>query len=157
MKPWVYKRLALIGVVLMLLAVTGCATTSGLPPAQPMPQGASFSGLWYSEQFEHMYLYQSGANVEGVFAYGGAGMITGEVDGNLLLFEWEEPGDRDRARRTMRGQGYLQLVEEGQKLRLRGEWGYNQERRGAGPWTAEFVREIEEEDPKTLEEIRRVH
>lgn len=157
MKPGIGRRLSLIVAALMLWSLVGCATTAGIPASGLMPQGASFSGLWYSDQFEHMYLYQSGDQVEGVYAYGNAGTISGEVEGNLLLFKWEEPGDRGSARRTLRGQGYLQVVEEGQKLWLRGEWGYNEDRRGAGPWTAEFIRELEEEDPRTLEEVRRVH
>lgn len=144
----------LSGAVLMFGA---CATTQGVPSAQPMPEGISFTGLWYSEQFEHMYLYQDGDQVEGVYAYGGGGTITGEVDGNRLLFGWEDPGNRDEVRRTMKGKGYLQIVEESDQFRLKGEWGYNQERRGAGPWTAEFIRGIEDDDPTTLEAIRRIH
>lgn len=158
MKFGYWTRSVVISLMLVVLGMlSGCATTKGVPPVSPMPKGASFSGLWYSEQFEHMYLEQSGDQVEGVYAYGGAGTVRGEVEGNLLLFEWEEPGDRAHARRTMRGKGYLQVIEEGSKLQLRGEWGYNEERSGAGPWTAEFIRGLEEEDPKTLEEIRRVH
>ena len=143
--------------MMMVVGALGCVTTAGIPSAKEMPAGKSFSGLWYSEQFQHMYLYQEGDQLRGVYAYGGGGTLEGEVTGNLLLFSWEDPGSREAVRRTMRGQGYLQLVEEEGKVRVIGEWGYNQERRGAGPWTAEFIRELEEDDPRTLEELRRVH
>lgn len=147
---------ALMGLILGGFAL-GCATTSGLPSAGTMPEGKSFSGLWFSEQFEHMYLHQEGDQIHGVYAYDGGGTLEGEVRGNLLVFSWEEPRSREDVRRTMRGQGYLQLMVDGEEVRLVGEWGYNEDRRGGGPWTAEFIREIEEEDPRTLEEIRRIH
>jgi hypothetical protein len=140
-----------------LLLVSGCAVTSGLPSPRDMPEGMSFSGLWYSEQFEHMYLHQQGDQVEGVYAYGPGGQIRGEVRGNLLVFDWEEPGSREQVRRTMRGKGYLQLVESDDGYHLVGEWGYNEEHRGAGPWTADFIRSQESEDPRTVEAIRRIH
>lgn len=153
----VRSSVGLAFLVLVLFSFWSCATTTGVPRAETMPEGASFSGLWFSPQFQHMYLFEEDGAIRGVYAYQGGGTIEGEVNGNLLLFSWEDPGSREQVRRTMRGMGYLQLIEEEGTYRLVGEWGYNQERRGAGPWTAEFVRPLEEEDPQTLEEIRRVH
>ncbi len=149
-----------IGLLLVLVAVAGtmmmtvaCQGFGGVPGAEPMPEGSSFSGLWHSEQFDHMYLHQDGDQVKGVYMYGGGGSIEGEVDGNLLLFSWHEPGDRQRARQDMSGKGYLQLEGQGDDQRLVGEWGYNEDRRGAGPWEAEFIREREDDDPTSLEEV----
>lgn len=144
--------MAMAVAVTALLWITGCAT-GGVPSAQQMPEGASYSGLWYSEQFEHMYLHQDGDQVTGVYVYGGGGKLEGEVDGNLLVFSWEEPGDRQQARQSMSGKGYFQLQGQGDDLRLVGEWGYGDDHRGAGPWEAEFIREHKEDDPKTLEEL----
>lgn len=154
-KTWVGLMIALL--LTTTLVMGACATTQGVPRAQPMPEGASYTGLWYSEEFRHMYLYQDGNEVTGIYAHNTGGTIEGEVSGNVLTFSWEEPGSREHARRTMRGQGYFQLVEDGDKLRLDGEWGYNENRRGGGPWTAEFIRDIEDGDPADLEALRSRH
>lgn len=150
--PWMMILLLFVGSIW-----TGCATTSGLPEVEPMPEGKGFSGLWYSPQFQHMYLSQEGEAVFGVYAYQGGGTLEGEVRGNQMIFTWSDPGNREEMRRAMRGKGYFRLVEEEGTIQLVGEWGYNEEYRGAGPWTADFVRPLEEEDPRTVEEIRRVH
>ncbi len=147
----------MVVVMAVVFGVSGCTTAAGVPSPGQMPDGMSFAGLWYSDQFEHMYLHQEGDRVEGVYAYGTGGKISGEVRGNLLVFDWEEPGSRDQVRRTMRGKGYLQLVADGDGYNLVGEWGYNEDHRGAGPWTADFIRSPENEDPRTLDEIRRIH
>lgn len=150
----------LAGLLTMLLVVSlgsSCATTSGIPSAGTMPEGMTFAGLWYSDQYEHMYLTQTGNRVEGVYAYGEGGTIEGEVTGNLLVFEWVEPGSREHVRRTRRGKGYLQMMPDGETYKLVGEWGYNEEHRGGGPWTADFIRPEENEDPRTLEALRRIH
>lgn len=153
------KSTSMVSAVAMVAAtvlLVGACSTGGVPSADSMPEGASFSGLWYSEQFEHMYVYTEGDDVEGVYAYGGGGTIEGTIEGNLMLFEWEEPPQHE-AEREMSGHGYFQLVVEGAEPELRGEWGYDEDRRGAGPWEAEYVREIEEGDPETIEELREVH
>ncbi|RAL20995.1 hypothetical protein DL240_15100 [Lujinxingia litoralis] len=137
--------------------MSGCASAPGVPGAESMPQGRSYSGLWYSPQYEHMYLEQSGDRVTGVFSYGSGGTLEGELKGNRLLFNWEEPGDRSQARAAMRGSGYFLLVESGESVRLEGEWGYGEERKGQGPWTAEYIRELEGDDPSTVEQVRQVH
>ncbi len=148
---------AITAVLLLAGMSTGCATGGDVPSADAMPEGASYSGLWYSEQFEHMYLFQDGDRVEGVYAYGGGGTLEGEVDGNLLLFSWDEPRTGEAVQQSMSGQGFFLLERRGDDLELVGQWGYNDNRSGAGPWEAEFVRELEEDDPETIEELREVH
>lgn len=141
----------------LVVSVGACSSGGGTPDAGAMPAGATFSGLWLSPQFEHMYLHQQGSQVEGVYVYGGGGKIEGEVEGNLLIFSWEEPGDRQAAQRDMRGKGYLQLSIDAGEPQLRGEWGYNDDRAGAGPWEAEFIRERKDDDPTTLEQLQQRH
>lgn len=142
----------LVALATVLLAVAvGCSQTQTVPSAQPMPAGKSFSGVWYSPQFEHMHLRQSGDQVSGIFTHDTGGKIEGTVNGNTLVFDWVEPGNKEQARRTMKGKGYLQLV-AGDKTRLVGEWGYDDQRTGGGPWKAEYVRELEPDDPLTLDE-----
>lgn len=152
------RNITTLGMVVVLVGglIVGCATPEH-PEPDSMPQGASFGGLWYSEQFEHMYLHQDGNRVEGVYAYGAGGKLEGEVQGNLLLFEWHEPGDRAELRQEQGGKGFLQLVERDGKWELVGEWGYDDDRRDQGIWEAEFQREPRDGDPRTLEEIRERH
>jgi hypothetical protein len=154
-----HRRLALSLVLAIALgfALSSCATTPNVPKSQPMPAGKTFTGVWYSPQFEHMNLRQTGDRVAGVYTYQNGGRIEGKVDGNLLIFTWVEPGNKERARRSMKGSGYLQLlVGKGEygKTKLAGEWGYGDDLTGGGPWTATWVRELVPEDPLTLEDLR---
>jgi hypothetical protein len=140
---------ALVGLVLI-----GCKSGGTVvPSSQPLPAGKDFSGVWYSQQFEHMHLKQSGNRVVGIYTYKNGGRIEGTADGNVLRFQWTEPGDREAAIRSQSGQGYFQLVTEGEKTMLAGEWGYEDKRTGGGPWEAEYIRQLEPEDPMTLEEL----
>ncbi len=147
--------LAVIAGVSLLLSA--CQTAAPIPTPVEMPAGKSFSGLWYSPQFEHMYMSQSGSTVRAVYAYGNGGELQGTVNGNMLTFRWIDPGNRQEARRPMEGEGYLQLFVEGEKTILQGAWGYEDEKTGGGPWTAEFVRPLESDDPQTIEQIKEVH
>lgn len=148
-----------IGLASLLVAALGLATGPGcsnkqqIPDPGPKPSGADFSGVWYSPQFEHMYLNQTGNKVTGVYTYEDGGKLEGKIDGNLLVFEWTDPGDKENAERTMSGRGYLQLRKGENKLKLKGEWGYDDQASGAGPWTAEFVRELESGDPMRLKDL----
>ena len=85
--------------------------------------------------------------------YEDGGKLEGKVDGNLLIFDWKDPGSKEHAERTMSGRGYLKLVKGKNKMKLKGEWGYDDNATGAGPWTAEFVRELESGDPMRLKDL----
>lgn len=136
------------------VGLAACAGQHNAPKAQPMPAGKTFTGVWYSPQFEHMHLRQMGDKVSGIFTHQEGGTIEGELDGNLLVFKWIEPGSKEQARRTMKGRGYFQLVTAGEATKLDGEWGYNDEVAGGGPWTAEWVRQLESDDALTLEKLK---
>lgn len=154
------KTIAVIVMLTMLLALTsslsGCASGPRMS-ADPMPEGLSYSGLWYSDEFQHMYLVQDGDKVTGVYSYGSGGMLEGELDGNLLLFDWHEPGNREELRQPRDGKGYFHLINERAMPEVIGEWGYSEDRSGGGPWTAEFVREFKDTDPTTVEEVLEIH
>jgi hypothetical protein len=151
---WSYlvALVAAVGLVMVSCKSGGEA----VPDPQPLPSERDFTGVWYSKQFEHMHLKQRGDRVVGIFTYETGGRIEGTADGNVLTFQWTEPGDRQAAVRSQSGQGYFQLVKEGDKFMLEGEWGYGENRTGGGPWTAEYIRELEPEDPMTLEELEEV-
>ncbi|MFB6350499.1 MAG: hypothetical protein ABEN55_12935 [Bradymonadaceae bacterium] len=100
-----------------------------------------------------MYLNQTGNKITGVYTYEDGGKLEGKIDGNLMVFDWTDPGEKEDADRTMSGRGYLQLVKGKNKLQLKGEWGYKDNAAGAGPWTAEYVRELESGDPMRLQDL----
>lgn len=144
----------LLGVLLLASLSPGCASSSSsIPDPKPLPEGEDFEGVWYSPQFEHMYIRQNGQDVRAVYTYEDGGRLEGTVDGNLLKFKWVDPGSKRQAERTMSGRGYLQLVRRDDQVELVGEWGYDEDHTGGGPWEAEYVRELEDGDPSSVEEI----
>lgn len=150
-----YRLTPIVVTTSLLLLGTACSSqqSSEVPDPGPMPKGASFQGVWFSQEFEHMYLRQSGSEVRGLYAYRTGGRLTGTVDGNLLKFDWVDPGSKQKAQKTMSGRGYLELVTENDKKKLVGEWGYDENYTGGGPWRAEFIREIEAGDPTKIEDL----
>lgn len=140
--------------VLVLLAMS-CGPKAKLPDPQPLPAGQSWAGVWYSTQFEHMYLRQTGDEVRGIYTYKYGGTLEGTANGNLLTFTWIDPGDKTEARRSVKGKGWLQMTREGDLIVLKGEWGYNDARTGGGVWEAEYVRTMDEADPRSLEDWKK--
>lgn len=153
MKRRVFLSALLLAV--MSLSLSSCKSGPQLPEPKSMPAGASFEGVWYSQQFEQMFLRQSGDTVRGIYTYKYGGTIEGKVTGNLLVFKWIDPGDQTEARRTLKGSGYLQLVQgdEG-RVFIKGRWGYNDSHHDGGPWEAEYIRELDAGDPRDLEDFR---
>ena len=145
-------RLPILCLSLLLLLAAACSSGQKLPESKPLPADTTFGGVWFSPQYEHMFLRQTGDEVRGIYTYATGGTLEGTVDGNLLTFEWIDPGNKDEARRPMKGKGYLQLVKDGEKVRLVGEWGYDQSAFGGGPWEATYVRPMDAEDPRSLEQ-----
>lgn len=155
-KKRAWSRCVLLVAVIGLVFV-GCKSGgSAVPRSQPLPAGKDFSGVWYSEQFEHMHLKQSGNRVVGIYTYKNGGRIEGTADGNILRFQWTEPGDREAAIRSQSGKGYFRLAQQGDEVMLEGEWGYEDKRTGGGPWTAEYIRPLKPEDPMTLDALENV-
>lgn len=145
---------AIFLVAMLSMLIAGCGNKADIPDPKPLPAGQSFAGVWYSTQFEHMYLRQTGDEVRGIYTYKQGGTMEGTANGNLLKFTWIDPGNKDEARRSLKGQGWLQMVKEGELIKLKGEWGYNDARSGGGVWAAEYVRKMDPEDPRSLEEWR---
>jgi hypothetical protein len=145
---------ALVCGLVALAAGCGTSVSSEIPAQGPMPEGGRFSGVWYSPQFEQMFLRQVGEDVRGVFEHGYGGTLEGKIQGDLLVFKWIEPGDRNTATRTQKGQGYFKLVQGENGWELKGKWGYDESASNGGLWGAERIRDMDEGDPKTLEEYR---
>jgi len=127
--------------VLGLLAGCGGSTTRIRP--EPMPEGASFHGVWQSPQYGTMHLCVSGSHVHGDYEKNERqGTITGTLDGNLMRFRWEQSREFIPGRpMTTHGNGYFQLtVEADGDEYIMGEWGHDDADHGGGPWNAVKLR-----------------
>ncbi len=149
------KSLVVLLSLVLFVLVSACGPSTKLPDSQPLPAGQSWAGVWYSTQFEHMYLRQTGDEVNGIFTYKFGGTLEGKANGNLMTFMWLEPGEKKSARRQVQGKGWLQMNREGDLIKLKGEWGYNDAMSGGGIWEAEFVRPMNSDDPRNLEDWKR--
>lgn len=137
------------------VGLLGCSHKQKVPKPGKLPSGVDFQGVWYSPQFNHMHLEQNGNRVTGIFYHKAGGRLEGRVSGNLMTFQWVEPGNKDEMRQRLEGKGYFQIKIEAGKPMLVGKWGYGANRTGGGPWRAEFIRELDKTDPLTLEEMER--
>lgn len=131
-----------VALLLPVLALLGCAGNGarGVHPGD-MPAGGSFHGAWVSPQYGDMHLCVTGQHVIGTYEKNErSGRITGEVDGDILWFNWEEsrtyvPGNPV----NVSGRGYFRLTinaAENNDNVIEGEWGMGDDRTGGGPWTA---------------------
>lgn len=119
------------------LLAPGCAGGPEKIPSSPLAPGVSYSGDWYSPEYEFMKLSQKRGEVTGTFSYKSGGTLKGSLDGNVLYFDWIQPGDFEVARREVRGRGYLVLSSNGKTFS--GEWGYGEKRTGGGSWSGERI------------------
>ncbi len=136
-----------------VLWVVGCVAVASLAAcsnnqvkieSRPMPAGASFTGDWYSPQYENMTLTQTGATVRGTFTYKTGGELEGTLDGNVLYFKWSQPGDFKVARRDVSGEGYFVMDESGDSFT--GRWGYEDDNHSGGVWDAERLEKRQQEE-----------
>ncbi|HKP64486.1 MAG TPA: hypothetical protein VJV78_47440 [Polyangiales bacterium] len=130
-----------IGVAVVLALVwTGCGSSAPEIKAGNMPEGGNFQGVYFSQQYGEMNLIQNGANVVGEYTSEmRSGKIQGEVQGDLMRFEWTEAKAMvsNRAQST-KGHGYFRYMVDssnGQHV-LKGEWGLGDQETGGGPWNA---------------------
>ncbi len=159
MRPMPSARLLLSLLLLFALIAPAPACSGGasssIPSAGAMPAGASFEGVWYSEQFEQMYLRRVGDTIRGIYTYKYGGTLEGDINGDLLTFKWIEPGETSSATRTRKGQGYFKLsTDDNGNFVLKGRWGYEDDRTNGGVWDAMYTRALDPSDPKTLETWR---
>ena len=138
-------RLAFVSVrvvVLMLLAVVAACGGEKLPPIQvkPMPEGGSFSGVWFSPQYGEMHVLQTGSSAVGRYTKDERqGRLQGSIEGDVMRFEWTEQRELIVGRPVQtKGHGYFRIVKDEAEdaWKLVGEWGNDAAERGGGPWTA---------------------
>ena len=131
-----------IALALLLGLLVGCGG-SQKPKAGPLPEGATFYGVWQSPQYGSMHLCQSGRQVVGDYVKNErAGRIQGDIDGDLLVFQWEDRRELVQGKpQIRRGKGYfrIEIGEDGDQY-LRGAWGLDDAISGGGPWNAVKLR-----------------
>jgi len=135
--------LTLSGVALclswMLLACGGGAHRASVR-AGTMPDGGTFTGVWFSPQYGEMHMIQNGATVVGRYQKEErTGRIQGGVEGDIMRFEWTEKRELITGHpSSTKGRGYFRVVKDDQEdtWKLMGEWGNDTYETGGGPWNA---------------------
>ncbi len=131
-----------IALALLLGGILGCGG-SQKPKAGPLPEGATFYGVWQSPQYGNMHLCQSGGQVIGDYVkHERGGRIQGDLDGDLLIFQWEDRRELVSGKpQIRRGRGYfrVEIGEDGDTY-IKGEWGMDDALSGGGPWNAVKLR-----------------
>jgi len=117
----------------VVLMAVGCAAVPGHPDPRPMAGGVDLSGRWTST-WGTMTLRHEGFEVTGSVAYRN-GTLEGVVDGDLLIFRWSQPRNRDQGVLAAEGRGWMRIAPDASALD--GAWGYRDRYEGGGVWQAE--------------------
>jgi hypothetical protein len=104
------RRLFAIGVA---LSFAGCGGFER-PKPRALPAAVSFQGNWDST-WGKLVLNQDGKHVHGTFTGFREGGVTGDLDGDVWRFIWDQRVPRSH------GHGFMQLSPDGQHLE--GRWG----------------------------------
>ncbi len=126
--------------VLFALVCIACGPSTPEIKAGNMPEGGNFTGVYFSPQYGEMNMIQNGNAVMGEYKHEmRSGKIQGEVQGDLMRFEWSEAKAMvsNRSQET-KGRGYFRYVVDpanGDHV-LKGEWGLGEKEVGGGPWNA---------------------
>ena len=115
------------------LVLAGCAAVPDHPQPKPLAGRVDLSGRWTST-WGAMTLRQEGVEVQGEVAYR-HGTLAGVVDGDLLIFRWSQPRDREQGVLAAEGKGWMRIAADGSTLN--GAWGYRDRYEGGGGWQAE--------------------
>jgi hypothetical protein len=106
----------------------GCAGEFERPKPRSLPTSLSFAGSWDST-WGKMVLNQEGKRVHGTFTGYREGGVTGELDGDIFRFIWDQRVPRQH------GHGFMQMSPDG--LHLEGRWGYLKDDLEGGRWAAD--------------------
>jgi hypothetical protein len=107
-----------------------------------MPAGGDWSGVYYSPTYGTLHLVKEGASVSGKWRTTSGdkwGELHGEVDGDLLKYEWKETTiGMVGPTATKTGKGYFKYVvpsDPNGEHEIKGEWGLGGSDVG-NPWSA---------------------
>jgi hypothetical protein len=105
-----------------------------------MPDGGSFTGVWFSPQYGEMHIEQNGSSAIGRYTKDErSGRLQGTVEGDVMRFEWTETRELIVGRpNTTKGHGYFRLSKSpsDETWNLDGRWGNDASEHDGGPWTA---------------------
>jgi hypothetical protein len=128
------------------LAATACSSgpnpaTHPVIKAGEMPQGGEWQGVYFSPLYGYLHIVTDGKAVNGAWrtAAGDAfGELHGEIDGNVLKYEWKERRiGAVGADAVKKGKGYFvyTIPKEGEAHEIHGEWGLGDDT-GGNKWQA---------------------
>ena len=106
-----------------------------------LPEGGEWNGVYFSTQFGYLHLVSDNKSANGAWrtAAGDAwGELSGEVDGDLLRYQWTERKiGAIGADATKKGHGYFKytIPKPGEPHKIIGEWGLDESDAG-NPWEA---------------------
>lgn len=135
--PHPHRSARCVSLTLLLLTAfsLGCGG-GGTPQVKPGPAipGLNLSGGFDCQEFGFMKLRQTGLTLQGTYEgirkTGDNGTIRGKIEGDLVWFDWIQPGDINAAVWPKQGKGWLRVSRDGQLLK--GRWGYDQNRDDGG-------------------------
>lgn len=136
---------ALLSVVLFVaaavLAVSACGgEQKHVVTIGTMPDGGSFTGVWFSPQYGEMHIEQNGSSAIGRYSKDErSGRLQGSVEGDVMRFEWTETRELIVGRpTTTKGHGYFRIKQSDadQTWNIEGRWGNDASEHDGGPWTA---------------------
>jgi hypothetical protein len=134
----------LSAVVLVLAAVFAMHGCGGAPKhvvqIGTMPEGGTFTGVWFSPQYGEMHIEQNGSSSIGRYTKDErSGRLQGTIEGDVMRFEWVESRELIVGRPVQtKGHGYFRLTKSDadQTWNLEGRWGNDASEHDGGPWTA---------------------
>jgi protease-4 len=158
---------------LSVAGITGAGGLVGCGPAMtnvrvnPMPEGATFHGVWFSSEYGEMHLCQTNNHVVGEYTKQERhGTVRGTVEGDQLHFEWAETRELIPGRPVeTNGHGFFRVHrgdvwnantgrdEPTGEWTLTGEWGMDEDEVGGGNWVA--VMQPRESPDQCYNSIRR--
>jgi hypothetical protein len=110
--------------------------------AGDMPAGGEWTGVYYSPTFGYLHLVKEGGRASGKWRTAAGdkwGELAGEVNGDLLKYEWKEHTiGMIGPTATSTGKGYFKYVAppgENVEHEIHGEWGLGASEAGS-PWKA---------------------
>jgi hypothetical protein len=111
----------------ILLLTAGCGGFD-YPKPRHLPPGISFNGTWEST-WGKMVLRQGGKQIHGTFTGYREGGLSGELEGDVWHFIWDQRNPHSH------GRGFMQLSPDGQHIE--GRWGYMPSDNDGGRWAAD--------------------
>ena len=128
------------GLGLSVFLLTACSGGGTQLQVGTMPEGGSFQGVFFSPQYGEMHMVQNGSAVVGKYKKDErSGDLQGEVEGDVMHFEWTEYKAMVSNRpQESHGRGYFRYMVDpssGDHV-IKGRWGLDDDDTNGGEWNA---------------------